>query len=465
MEPLRPIFWGQGMFLQPQHFQQQDVYHEARLRRSMQLLHPFCWGVQALSINETALKNYLFEVDHCELVSWEGTLIRFQAESLPSNARLVPRSFEGALGAEGRPLAVYLGIKRLQWEGGNIASSGLGNGTEKETFQRFELHEMVTPDLFSDDGKSCTMHYLIHEVRLLFEGDATLQSQEYELVKVAELLRATEGPGAVLSKSYIPPCLSIHASPALEGMLREVRDLLTAKGRELVEYKRQRGVHTIELGSRDTVYLLMMQMLNRYIPLFHHHLEIRGTHPCVFYGLLRQFIGEFSTFSETISVLGGPLPAYRHDQLWACFNAAVQVATELIADLTRGPEYVVSLTFDGEYYTADLAKGFFEGNNRYYLSVKMDMPPRELERHLTETGKVCSREEMAALRQRSLPGLGLRYLDTPPEELPRRAHCCYFELDHRSALWNRIEQRQNFAVYCQLPSSQTEMQVLVIHPT
>jgi len=33
MELPRPIFWGQGMFLQPQHFRRQDGYHEARIRR------------------------------------------------------------------------------------------------------------------------------------------------------------------------------------------------------------------------------------------------------------------------------------------------------------------------------------------------------------------------------------------------------------------------------------------------
>jgi type VI secretion system protein ImpJ len=269
----------------------------------------------------------------------------------------------------------------------------------------------------------------------------------------------------VLSKRYIPPCLSIYASPVLSGLLREIRDLLTAKGRELTEYKQQRRVHTIEMGSRDTVYLLMMQMVNRYIPLFHHYLEVTETHPYPLYALLRQMIGEFSTFSETVSVLGGPLPAYRHDQLWECFDSAMRVAKELLSEFTKGPEYVVPLVFDGEYFSASLDKRFFEGNNHYYLSVKADLPPREIERLLTGTGKVCSREEIEVLRQRALPGLGVRYLETPPEELPRRAHCNYFEIDHRGHVWNRIEQRQNIAISCQLPSEKTEMQLLILYDT
>jgi type VI secretion system protein ImpJ len=463
VDSLRPIFWGQGLFLQPQHFQQQDRYHEARLRSYLHLVSPFCWGVHSLAINETALRNFLFAVERCELVTWEGTILRFQGESFPSNARITPRSFEEALDPGGKPLGVYLGLKRLYWEEQNTApyTEVEGENPNTEKHPRFSIQEIVTPDLLAWNGQGCAVKYLLHEIRILFEEEIA-HAQDHELVKIAELLRTGEGKGVVLSRRYIPPVLSIQASPVLEGMIKEIRDLLTAKGRELSEYKRQRRVHTIDLGSRDTVYLLMMQLVNRYIPLFHHYVEVaESTHPCVLYALLRQLIGELSTFAETASVLGG-LPVYRHDQLWECFDAAVRMAKELLNALTRGPEYVVPLVFDGDYFAANLDKRFFEGNNRYYLSIKVDLPPRELLRRLTETGKICSREEMEALRKQALPGLRIDYLETPPEELPRRALCSYFTIDHRARLWRTIEQRQNIAVYCELSPQDTEMQLLVI---
>ena len=127
-------------------------------------------------------------------------------------------------------------------------------------------------------------------------------------------------------------------------------------------------------------------------------------------------------------MLGGPLPPYRHDRLWECFDAAIRVAKELLSELTKGPEYVVPLVFDGAYFAASLDKRFFEGKNHYYLLIKADLTPREIERLLTGTGKVCSLEEMEVLRQRALPGLDVRYLEAPPEELPRRGGWHYFEL-------------------------------------
>ncbi len=468
MEPLRPIFWGQGMFLQPQHFQQQDRYHEARLRHYVQWLQPFCWGVKSLRLNETALQNFRFEVERCEFVTMDGTLIRFQNDTQPSNARLTSRSFEAALDPGGRPLGVYLGLKQLQSEESNVSSMARAEGGEPggETQRRYSLQEWEAPDLYAADGQSCSLHHLMHTVQVLFDSDVSMQTHNYELVKIAEVLRAAEGRGAVLSRQYIPPVLSVHAAPILVGMLRDIRELVTAKGRDLTAYRRQRYAHTLEMGSRDTVLLLMMQMVNRYIPLFHHHLEVEETHPCVFYALLRQLIGEFSTFSETVSVLGGPLPAYRHDRLWECFNAAVRVAKDLLNELTKGPEYMVPLDFDGEYFAGHIEKSFFDVNNHYYLSVKGAMPPRALEQLLNGVGKVSAREEMSRLRQSALPGVKVRYLESPPGELPQRAYWNYFELDHRGTLWQRIEECQNMAVYCrheQLSSENTEMQLLVLY--
>jgi type VI secretion system protein ImpJ len=363
----------------------------------------------------------------------------------------------------GKPLGVYLGLRKLQWdepnvEDGDMARVRPGSAAKR---RRFSLHEMSTPDLLVPDGQDSALQYLTHEVEILFE-DEVGSTHDYELVKIAELERAPGGRGAVLSKRYVPPSLTVHASTVLAGMLREVRDLLTAKGRELAEYKSQQKIHTINLGSRDTVFLLMMQTVNRYIPLFHHHLEVEQTHPCGMYALLRQLIGELSTFSEAVSVLGGPLSAYQHDKLWECFDVAVRLAKELLSELTKGPDYVVPLVFDGEYFVGSLDRRFFEGNNRYYLSIRADIAPRELLRVLTETGKICSREELEALRKQAIPGLRVDYLETPPEELPRRPHCSYFVLDHHSYLWQRIEQRQNLAVYCDLPPTQTEMQLLVL---
>lgn len=49
------VVWSEGMFLRPQHFQQQDRYLEAFIRQSCGSLHPYAWGITELKLDREAL--------------------------------------------------------------------------------------------------------------------------------------------------------------------------------------------------------------------------------------------------------------------------------------------------------------------------------------------------------------------------------------------------------------------------
>ncbi len=40
----QPLYWHQGLFLQPQHFQHNDARIEQRITRTTELVHPHPWG-------------------------------------------------------------------------------------------------------------------------------------------------------------------------------------------------------------------------------------------------------------------------------------------------------------------------------------------------------------------------------------------------------------------------------------
>jgi type VI secretion system protein ImpJ len=86
-------------------------------------------------------------------------------------------------------------------------------------------------------------------------------------------------------------------------------------------------------------------------------------------------IGEMTTFSERISVTGTLddgtvlVPAYRHQELWHCFSSAQSLVTQLLDEITAGPEYMMPLLFDGTYYATDLPPAIFEGRNRFFLAL------------------------------------------------------------------------------------------------
>lgn len=470
MEPLRPLFWGQGMLLQPQHFQQQDHYHEGRLHRYFWLFSPFSWGVHRLRVSETGLQNFVFEIENCEILTFDGSLLRFGADANPATTTVAPRSFEHDFDAAGKPLAVYLGVRRLQAGQSNVGSlNGAGADDARDgagVHRRFLLDESEVPDLSAGNDHTCQVQYLVHDAQILFDVAAE-RAQDYELVKLAEVQRSADGKGGILSKRYIPPCITIKSSPVLEAMLKEMRDLLTAKGRELGTYSHRGGKDSVELGARDFGYVLMVQMLNRYVPLFHHHLEAGHSHPEVLYALLRQLVGELSTFSQTTSVLGARggddgLPPYQHTDLWPCFSLATERARDLLNELTAAPVGDILLKHDGEFFAAVLDQQFLTGDNRYYLAIRSDLTPAQLYKLLQETGKITSRDDMPKLQKSFLFGIKIEVLESPPEELRMRAHYRYFLVDQRSEHWQKIKQQGNIAVYSTALPPETEMRLLAI---
>ena len=446
MEFYRPIYWHEGMLLRPQHFQQQDRYHESLLHHLLVQANPYYWGISELRVNPDSLHNMLFEIEGCSLVLNNGSVVLY-----PGNAEVEHRSFEKALPAGGQSLSVYLGVMQLKPGENNVVSPHDGDESfERHCRYRIKDTGSATYDLFAAE-RSGPIDFLHYDVRLFF-GPEKDNATDYHLVKIAEVERSEKG--FVLSRRFVPPTVTVAADPILFGLLKKVRDRMTAKGRELEDFKHERGLLTHELGSRDVLYLLFALTINRHIPLLHQMTaEGAAVHPLGAYQLLRVIIGELSAFSQEVGILGGTaeqgeagLPDYQHEDLWNCFQPAADLVERLLDGLVARGAYSARLTWDGEFYSAGLDKQIFTGNNRYYLIISTSVPLNELLAMMKDTAKICSKEGVPTLISRALYGVPVEHLPAPPPKLPQRAHAYYFLLDHNSNVWKRIEKDSNIAV-------------------
>jgi type VI secretion system protein ImpJ len=219
------------------------------------------------------------------------------------------------------------------------------------------------------------------------------------------------------------------------------------------------------------VFLLALRSLNRYIPLLTHLTETPKIHPWVVYSVLRQLIGELSSFSGDVSVNGEltdgtPLLfSYDHRKLGECFSGARTLITRLLDEITAGPEYVIHLMYDGTYYAADLPPKIFEGQNRFYLVFETETDPQTVLQSMESIAKLSSRESLPILIARSLSGTKLEHLSIPPQELPRRAHSLYFQIDHHSDQWAQVQKGSNLALYWDAAPQDLKVELMVVGRT
>jgi type VI secretion system protein ImpJ len=384
---------------------------------------------------------------------------------VPGNAVLEARPFHDAWITGGKPFPIFIGLRKWNPDGNNVTVVEKSNSLAEVT-TRF----VTTPD--ADDvedlhagGPQGKVKRLTYVPKLFWETEQD-QLGEYVLIPLVQLERM--GEEIRVSPSFVPPSLSISASDPLLKIIKEIRDQLTARSRQLEEYKSQRGIQTAEFGTRDMVYLLAMMALNRYVPLLFHYTGTPQVHPWFVYGTLRQLIGELSSFSERVTVLGESkerdrnLPDYDHVNLWNCFSSAQAIVTQLLDEITAGPEYVVPLVYDGTYFAAELKPTMFEGGNRFYLVVRTEEDPQKTLQSLASIAKLSSREYVPILIARSLPGIGLEHLPVPPQELPRRAHSLYVAIDHRQDQWALVEKSRNLALYWDSAPEDVKVELMIV---
>jgi len=460
MDIQRPLFWHQGLFLQPQHFQLFDRSFQSLLMPFHNFIEPHFWGLGEIEIQKTALGIKSFNLLKGIFLFPDGTYV-----VLPGNAVFEARTFNEAWVEGGKPFPIYIGIKRWNDAGENVTVLDTLENISVITTRFVSLADPEEVKDLHSGGPSGQIKRLHYVLKIIWETERE-QFGDYILIPLAQLEKM--GEEIRLSERFVPPCLTISGSEPLLKLIKEMRDQLAARSRQLEEYKRQKGIQTAEFGSRDMVYLLALRSLNRYVPILFHFTEVKQVHPWAVYGVLRQLIGELSSFSEKVNVMGESgdgnrmLPNYDHLNLWECFSSAQALVSKLLDEITAGPEYVIRLVYDGTYYAAELKPAIFEGRNRFYLVLKTEADPKSAIQSVAAIAKLSSREHLPILIARALTGIGLEHLPVPPQELPRRANSIYFAVDHHSDQWALVQKGHNIALYWDNAPEDMEVELMVV---
>lgn len=457
---VKPLFWHQGLFLQPHHFQLSDLYNRSHTDPWYRFAAPHFWGAGSFKIDEAALAGHVFGMVAGEFVFPDHTHV-----VLGENALIQARSFETAWTDGGRAFNVFLGLKKWHDDNANVTAVEDAGDLSRVSTRFFSLSAPNEVADLHGDGPKAEVRQMQFLVKIFWETEMDFQG-EYQLIPIARLKRHLDD--VVVDKEFIPPCLTIAGSDVLAGIVKEIRDQVFSKTRQLEAVKRAKGVHTAEFGSRDMVYMMALRSLNRYVPLLIHMTGVVQCHPWAVYGLLKQIVGELSSFSATVSATGeledgtALMADYGHQKLWACFSGARLLITRLLDEITAGPEYIIPLPFDGTYFTADLPPALFEGSNRFYLVLESQHQAEVIIDAMAGIAKLSARESLPILIAQSLPGIRLSYLETTPQELPRKANALYFRIDHHGKQWEPVPRGNNIALYWDMAPEDLSVELMIV---
>ena len=150
-------------------------------------------------------------------------------------ALIEARPFEEAWVEGGKSFPVYVGIRKWNDSGENVTVlSRLAGMSEVTTRFVAAADPEEIRDLHAGGpvGKVKRLHYLL---KVFWESERE-QLGDYLMLPVAQLDRMGEEIRA--SEKFAPPVLAVSASDPLFKLLREIRDQLAARSRQLEESRR-----------------------------------------------------------------------------------------------------------------------------------------------------------------------------------------------------------------------------------
>lgn len=439
------ILWGEGLFLRPQHFQRQDAYHEARLQDLSQTLHPYAWGVRRVRFDPHALSAGMLRPLDLSVVFPDGDAYDAPADdSLPDAVSLQELS-PGI-----QTTVVYLALPLLRDDGANCAEP------DETTLARFHQSNRDTRDLFTG-AVDAELSYLSKSVKLLTDDRPR---DAFSSVAVARIRRTSSG-GFELDDTFIPACAQLQGSPFLHRELRAVLDALQAKVDALYGLHRQTSQNIIEFRSGDIASFWLLHTINSSFSSLAHLHQHPQLHPERLHQELLRMAGALLTFSNAYQL--GDLPMYRHDQPEGSFHALLQIVRALLDTVISTRYFKIALNeVKPSYYRGRLDSQRIDGEASFYLSVSASMPAQELIQGIPVRLKVGAPDDVEKCVLSALPGVKLVHAAQVPAAIPVRPGSHYFELDTRSALYERMLKSQSLMIYVPAGIAELKMELVAV---
>jgi type VI secretion system protein ImpJ len=421
------IIWAEGMFLRPQHFQQHERYMERLISGRCLGLKTYDRGFYALKIDSSLLKIGKLALVQCRGIFPDGTPF-----NLPEDDDL-PLPFDVAEDIRNEIVYLSLPLRRS----GTTETDSAANS---DSLARYRMDESAVKD--NNCGAEGEASLQIGKLKscLLRQKE---ERSGYSCLGVARIIEVRADKNIIIDESYIPPNLNCTAIPPLHGFLRELHGLLNTRGEAIAGRVAMAG----HGGVAEIADFLLLQMVNRFQPLFEHLANTTGLHPENFYRVAIQLAGELATFFRPNKRPAG-LPSYEHDDLQATFGPLMEELRELLGKVYQPSAIQIPLSKPKfGVYAAKRPELNLMQNAIFILAANAQVSSDALRSHFPLQVKIGPVEEIQQLVNSALPGISIQPLPVVPRQIPFHVGFTYFELNKHSPLWEKMTSSGGFAIH------------------
>jgi type VI secretion system protein ImpJ len=162
------------------------------------------------------------------------------------------------------------------------------------------------------------------------------------------------------------------------------------------------------------------------------------------------------TFSKSWTL--ADLPPYQHADPGPSFAKVYQVIRELLDTVISSKYFAIVLNeVRPSYHLGMLDSGKIDDKTTFYIAVSADIPTIELVDAVPLRFKVGAPDDVEKCVLSALPGVRLQYAPQLPAAVPVRPDTCYFMLEAKGNMYERMLQAQSMSIY--VPSGMKELKL------
>jgi len=446
MRQLRPVLWGKGTLLTPQHLQQHDLFFESLLAFRFEGLTFRPWGFAELQIDREALSAGNFAIHSAAGIFPDGLLFNMPAEDDAPQ----PKQLAHWLTGEQATVDIHLAIPPYRPSGRNV-----GNG-QNNLDTRYSAEATLMRDETAD-GSERPLQVARKNFRLLTGEETRVSTPSLRVARV----RKAAGGSFELDPRFVPPLLDLAASSTLMSILRGLLEILSARRTDLSGMRRHKNQSLADFSAADIANFWLLYTINSWLPEIRHLFETRRGHPEPAFRVLSTLAGALTTFSREVQP--SDLPIYDHDDLGGCFQKLDMQLRQLLATVVRSNFVSLPLKQSQPFiYAALIEDEKLLRNTKMYLAISADTSEGELIRRAPDLVKFCSATHIDHLVKNALPGVSLRHVQ-PPSAIPVKLKYQYFSVNQTGGAWEAILRARNVAAFVpgELPNPKLELLVLL----
>jgi type VI secretion system protein ImpJ len=377
-------------------------------------LRPYPWGLSEIQIDEDMATLGKFTVVRAKGVMPDGTAFSIPDELPPPPPLDLP--------GDTRDATIYLTLPAAQ-----VGAQEFREAESATADTRFLVSESEVSDNFSDDRGGEQIELARPNLHFGVTRDQTYGRVLCGLAQVREM----QGKRVMFDDRYIPPVQDIAATRPLKHGLVDILGRCEQRADELA----LRAAEATDGGAETFASFLLLQALNKWIPVLRHLDALPVVHPERLYQDLASLAGEIATLIKP-ERKAPPLPAYEHENLRGTFEPLFDLLQSMLSAVfdrsavqlpleNAGPGAWVSTIVDRNLYQ----------NGYFYLAVKAAASADEVRGMFPSIAKLGAVEKMRNIVDSALPGVPLRYTPTPPPQLRVLPGFVYFELDRGVPDW------------------------------